>query len=303
MMAMGRPKGLGRAPVSLTALPHDEKRSRLTALARFKPSPKAPASEPAGSKGGASAPQPAGAPAAKALPPLTTDLQASMAQLWDSLGPVPDGRGRVIQFVAASGGEGSSTMAREFALFAAKKAKRPVWLVDLDLFGGAQHQAIAADAGRFGPLGKPSQSSPDGSTFVAVQPAARTRDGHVLPDNRYVAAHSALRGRLWVTRFRKETMKPGQAVRLSESPRYWNALAAHAEYVIVDSPAADRSSAAVTLANQVDATVLVVAAEGAGARGPAALKAAIEERGGRLAGLVFNRSRLRPPPFLEKLLS
>ncbi|MDP8916925.1 MAG: hypothetical protein M3M95_06975, partial [Pseudomonadota bacterium] len=197
----------------------------------------------------------------------------------------------------------ASTMAREFAVYAAKKAKRPVWLVDLDLFGAGQHKALAADTARFGILGKPSQASPDGSTFIDVQPPARTPQGAVRSSARYVAAHSAMRGRLWVTRFRKEAMQPGQAVSLTGSSAYWNALAAHAEYVIIDTPAADRSSAAVILANQVDATVLVVAAEAADGRGPAALKAALQERGGRIAGLVFNRSRLRPPPFLEKLLS
>jgi hypothetical protein len=46
--------------------------------------------------------------------------------------------------------------------------------------------------------------------------------------------------------------------------------------VIIDTPAADRSTAAVTLAAQVDASVMVVAADGADARAPAALKQAIE---------------------------
>jgi hypothetical protein len=57
------------------------------------------------------------------------------------------------------------------------------------------------------------------------------------------------------------------------------------------------------LAAQVDATVLVVAADGTDARAPAALKTALESHGGRIAGLVFNRERHRPPRFLEKLLS
>jgi Mrp family chromosome partitioning ATPase len=315
MMAMGRAKGLGRAPVSLSALPFEEKRGPFSALTRFRPASRsavpgsttpakvAPqrrslASTPAAPKAQPAQSKPILAPALTA-----NELEASMAQLWDALGPVPTEKGRVLQFVAAASGEGASTMAREFALYAAKKAKRPVWLVDLDLYGAAQHKAVTAEPARFGPLGRPSQASPDGSTFVAVEPVARTADGASYPDARYVAAYAALRGRLWITRFRKEAMRPGQSVRLSGSPRYWQALAAHAEYVIIDTPAADRSSAAVTLADQVDATVMVVAAEGADGRGPAALKAAIHERGGQIAGLVFNRSRLRPPPFLEKLLS
>jgi Mrp family chromosome partitioning ATPase len=298
MMAMGRAKGLGRAPVSLSALPFEEKRSPFAALTRFRPAsrsaaPTTPTKVAPGPRTLASAPAAAQAlgqaQAVKSKPILApalsaNELEASMAQLWDALGPVPTEKGRVLQFVAAASGEGASTMAREFALYAAKKAKRPVWLVDLDLYGAAQHKAVTAEAARFGPLGRPSQASPDGSTFVAVEPVARTADGAPYPDARYVAAYAALRGRLWITRFRKEAMRPGQSVRLSGSPRYWQALAAHAEYVIIDTPAADRSSAAVTLADQVDATVMVVAAEGADGRGPAALKAAIQERGGQIAG-------------------
>jgi Mrp family chromosome partitioning ATPase len=226
-----------------------------------------------------------------------------MAQLHAALGPVPEGQGRVIQFVAATTGEGSSTLAREFALYAAKQAKRPVWLVDMDLMSAPQHAAMQADPARFGPLGPASQASPDGSSFVSVQPSARTTEGKVLSDARYLAGHAALKGRLWVTRFRKEAIRPGQQVRLSGSPAYWRALAAHAEYVIIDTPAADRSTAALTLAGQVDASVLVVAAEDVDARAPAALKQALESHGGRIAGLVFNRARHRAPRFLEKLLS
>lgn len=231
------------------------------------------------------------------------ELEASMAQLHAALGPAPAGDGRVLQFVAATSGEGASTLAREFALHAAKQARRPVWLVDLDLMGAPQHAAVVADPARFGALGPASQASPDGSSFVSVQPSARTTEGKVLSDARYLAAHAALRGRLWVTRFRKEAIRPGQQVRLSGSPAYWRALAAHAEYVIIDTPAADRSTAALTLAAQVDASVLVIAAEAADARAPAALKQALEAQGGRIAGLVFNRVRHRAPRFLEKLLS
>jgi len=296
MMAMGRSKGIGRAPVSLSALPLDDKRGRFS-LDRLRRA-RGPATRPAG----APAPAPQRPPAAaKPAPAARSELEASMARLWDALGAVPAERGRVLQFVSAANGEGASTVAREFALYAAKKAKKPVWLVDLDLFGAGQHAAVAADAARFGPLGKASQSSPDGSSFVAVKAAAGAPT--LAPDARYVAAHAALRGRLWVTRFRKDAVRAGQAVRLSNSPRYWNALAEHAEYVIIDTPAAERSTAAATLAAQVDATVLVVAEEGADAHAPVALKAVIEARGGRIAGLVFNRARLRPPPFLEKLLS
>jgi Mrp family chromosome partitioning ATPase len=274
-------RGPGAAPASASALPTPEDKPRGQFLPKWR-------------KGEAKAAKPEPAPAA--------DLEASMAELHAALGPVPLDGGRVLMFVAAATGEGSSTLAREFAAYAAKRARRPVWLVDLDLMGQTQHAALAAEPSRFGALGPASQASPDGSSFVNVQPSARTADGKVLSDARYLAGHAVFRGRLWVTRFRKEALRPGQQVRLSPSPAYWRALAKHAEYVVIDVPAADRSTAALTLASQVDASVLVVSADGSDARAPAALKQSLEAHGGRIAGLVFNRAP-RTPRFLEKLLS
>ena len=73
------------------------------------------------------------------------DLSAEMAELWTSLGASPGGgRGRVVEFIAAREGEGVSTVAREFAFYAARTMRRRVWLIDLDLMGQSQAQVIAA---------------------------------------------------------------------------------------------------------------------------------------------------------------
>lgn len=232
------------------------------------------------------------------------NLTSEMAQLWASLGPSGPGRGRVVQFVSASRGEGTSTVAREFARFAAGRSTRPVWLIDLDLDSAAdQHEAIIAEAGRYGELGPPSSASPDGSMFFEVQPPARNRAGAVIPDANYLFARQVGATRLWVTRFRSEMLRQGQTVKIRPSSDYWNALSRHAQWVVIDAPAAEVSSAALTVAPQVDATVLVVAAEEAGPRAPANLRDGIEQAGGRCAGIVFNRARIAPPSFLKAILS
>lgn len=226
------------------------------------------------------------------------DLSAEMAELWTALGPVPADRGRVVQFVSAAAGEGTSTIAREFALYAAQRAKRPVWLIDLDVFGGSQQRAVAADIKRFGALGKAAAASPDGSAFFSVGPELNG----ARPASHYFSARPAVGGKLWVTRFHAETLRAGQPVILSRQPRYWAALRTHAEYVVIDAPAAERSTAALTLGPVTDVNVLVLAAEAGDARGPAALRSALEETGARVAGLVFNRAQAQPPAFLQSLL-
>src|ERR1700679_2693131 len=98
------------------------------------------------------------------------DLTAEMAQLWTSLGARALGQqGRVVAFVSATTGEGTSTVAREFARFASGRARRPVWLIDLDLMNAPQYAAVAADPARYGVLGRATAASPDGSAFFTVQ--------------------------------------------------------------------------------------------------------------------------------------
>jgi len=72
--------------------------------------------------------------------------------------------------------------------------------------------------------------------------------------------------------------------------------------VVVDSPALDQATTALTVAPQMDFTVLVVAADAGDTAAPAALKEAILNAGGRVAGLVFNRAAAEPPNFLKAII-
>jgi Mrp family chromosome partitioning ATPase len=230
------------------------------------------------------------------------DLTAEMARLWASLGPGPPGQARVIQFVAASGGEGTSTVAREFARFAAGQARKPVWLVDLDLATSPQYAAILADPPRYGVLGQQAAASPDGSAFFTVQPPALGPDGRPWRDSRYLVAHTVGGPNFWVTRFRREALMDDQAVHIMPTSAYWSALRRHAELIVVDAPAADRSRASLTVAPFMDSSVLVVAADHGDPTAPAGLRDALQVAGGHCAGIVFNRASVKPPRFLKALL-
>ncbi|MBA4804719.1 MAG: hfsB [Brevundimonas sp.] len=229
------------------------------------------------------------------------DLTSEMAALWAALGPAPGHRGRVIQIAAATTGEGVSTVAREYARLAAVRARKPVWLIDADLSQQGQVEAIAAQPDRFGRMGKAAAATPDGSIFFAVTPRVTDRDGKPVHPARLVTARPFLGGRLWATRFAGENLRSGQRAEVLGDARYWDALRRHADTVVIDSPAADRSDTAITLAPFVDATVLVVAAGGASPGEPMILRDEIEAVGGRIAGVVVNRSTYQPPAFLRRL--
>lgn len=230
------------------------------------------------------------------------DLSAEMAELWASLGAPAAGRARVVQIVAARRGEGASSVARELALHAAKRAGRSVWLVDLDLLASPQHGAIGQAPERYGKLGEVSSASPDGSIFFTVQPPLRQPDGQPWPNARYLVAHRVGAARFWVTRFRRDALKGGQTVHILPTGDYWNALRKFADVIIVDAPSPERSQAALTVAPFMDQTVLVVAADEADVRAPAKLRDAINGAGGNVAGLFFNRGTVERPAFLKALL-
>lgn len=229
------------------------------------------------------------------------DLTSEMASLWAALGSAPGHRGRVIQIACANTGEGASTVAREFARLAAVRARKPVWLIDADLAQAGQQEAVAQEPERFGRLGAAAASSPNGSSFFAVSPPVMGRDRRPIAHARLMTARPCLGGRLWITRFRAEVLRSGQRAEALPDPRYWDAMRKHADTVVIDAPAADRSDVAITLAPYVDATVLVVAAESTAANEPVILRDEIEAVGGRIAGVVVNRSTYRPPAFLRRL--
>ena len=229
------------------------------------------------------------------------DLTTEMAALWAALGPAPGHRGRVIQIAAANSGEGVSTVAREYARLAAVRARRPVWLIDGDLAQQGQLEAVAAQPDRFGALGRAAMATPDGSIFFAVTPRIMDRAGKPVHPARVMTARPCLGGRLGVSRFAAEHLRSGQRAETLADPRYWDVLRKHADTVVIDSPAADRNSMAITLAPFVDATVLVVAAESTSAGDPLILRDEIEAAGGKIAGVVVNRSTYKPPSFLRRL--
>ncbi|HEV2366117.1 MAG TPA: sugar kinase [Caulobacteraceae bacterium] len=217
------------------------------------------------------------------------DLDREMAELTARLPAAATGGGRLVMFVGALGGEGVSTVARAFALRAARREAQRTWLVDLDLPASPQEKAIAAAPTRFGPLGPPSSATPNGAVFFTVQPPLRRPDGRPWPDDRFIAGRAVGTLPLWVTSFRREALRPAQSVRPVAAGAYWRALKAHADLIVVDAPAARRSEAALLTAPFADHIVLVTAADEADVAAPAQLADALAAAGGKLSGLFLNR--------------
>lgn len=192
--------------------------------------------------------------------------------------------GRSVLFVSARSGEGTSDVAAAFCEHVAGRAQRPIMLYDLDLAANPQFEAYRSD-----PRGLKIGPGLD-MTFGAT-PFWRIVGRPDAPQLAAIyRAHRLEPSRLFVTRFAYDDLRPGDRVEVVSAPDYWTAVRQRVEIAVLDAPSLERSRAALALARDVDAVVLVVEAD---ARNPAeaiAAREAIEARGANVIGVVLSRA-------------
>jgi Mrp family chromosome partitioning ATPase len=214
------------------------------------------------------------------------DLRQDLSSLWRIAVQVqPAKGGRVILFMSAHKGEGTSSVASSFAMIAASRSARTAWIVDLDIRRNYQYtsfaQGIVKDAGR---PGRALDASLGAEQIYTV--AGHESD---LSYGKLLNAHQIEGQRLLVTRFRSDRLAPGQKVQLRTAPGWWSALRAAADWVIIDAPCLERTRAGLAFAGQADGVVLVVKADETPAADVAALRQEVEAHGGTVIGVVMNR--------------
>jgi MinD-like ATPase involved in chromosome partitioning or flagellar assembly len=216
------------------------------------------------------------------------DLRRDLASLWRHVSQMqPATGGRVVLFLSARKGEGTSSVAASFALMAASRAARTAWLVDLDIRRNYQYtsfaQGIIKDAGRPGHALDASLGAEQIYTVV----------GHEtdVSYGKLLNAHQIDGLRLLVTRFRGDRLAAGQKVQLRAAPGWWSALRAAADWIVIDAPCLERTRAGLAFAAQADGVVLVVKADETAAADVAALRQDVEAHGGHVIGVVLNRIR------------
>jgi Mrp family chromosome partitioning ATPase len=218
------------------------------------------------------------------------DLRSDLADLYRQLAsmPAPDG-GRTVMFVAARPGEGVSSVAASFALMAAEQARKPVWLVDLDLKRNAAFNAFAVGefAQTFGGVGPPYSASLKTQPFFSIDP----EDAAANAGLGLFTAHRVGETRLMVTQFDASRLPNGHAIRIRTQPAYWTAVRAATDWAVVDAPALERGATALALAAQMDRVALVVQADDTTAGEVEAARREIEAHGGKVEGCVLNRQK------------
>jgi hypothetical protein len=218
------------------------------------------------------------------------DLRTDIAGLYRRLSAQSGGSaGRLTLFISAQPGEGTSSVAAAFALLAAEGARKPVWLLDLDLRGNHTFAdfAVGPMSASFGGVGPPYSALLRTEPFFSLEPPARSgeRDPGLFTVHRVGDSH------MMVTHFDAARLEPGQGLRIRQQPSYWAAVREATDWTVIDAPALARANAGLAIAGQADQVVLVVRADLTGPAEIDDLRAQVEGQGGRIAGVVFNRVR------------
>jgi len=176
---------------------------------------------------------------------------------------------RVVMFLASQGGEGTSTVAAQFAQTLANDPRLRVLLVDAH-----------ALRPRYGPNGTPATARDAAPPAGGAAPVARNLDLLPLPE--------ALR--------RERTLSP-QAMRGSLA-----AVASRYDWIVLDGAPALESPDAAALGEVADGVVVVVQA--GRTKRPVLTRSVdlVRRAGGRVLGIVLNRRRLEIPGFIYRRL-
>jgi hypothetical protein len=217
------------------------------------------------------------------------DLRRDLENLWRNLRRMPSaGGGRVVMFISAHEGEGTTSLAGSVALMAEARSQRAVWLLDLDLETNSAF--FGFENGFAGELGQPDRAF-DAALGLAgpcqASRAATRGQGGEIGNQHLLCAHQIGTSRLLVTRLRGELLSPGQHVRFRPQADWWQALRSKAEWTIVNAPSLERSGVGLGLASEVDGVILVVRSDRTRADAAAMARDEIEANGGQVLGVVM----------------
>jgi Mrp family chromosome partitioning ATPase len=204
-------------------------------------------------------------------------IAAELTPLLAAVRPLLDGtRGAVVHFVAATPGEGTSTIAREFALLAATTGRRRTLLIDAARGNLQTARYFDCD---------PARGLIDG-IWIGYDETELQRP--IPGTSLSVACLVGERGN-----------GPADPVTLAA---LYEQLRSQFELVVVDCAAMERGEYSTLLPEAADGIILVIRAE---TTRPAVIvhaKALAEQSGGRFLGAVLNRRRNYIPGFLYRHL-
>lgn len=214
---------------------------------------------------------------------MTTSSRGPIVRALESIYPVvyrlaqESGRGLVLHFVAASTGEGVSTLSSEFALISARMAESRVLLIDADRLQltTATKFGCAADPGMLAQI----QAGGPAEAKVVVKDGDNTalQVGVLCAKNSPPLSRKAL-------------------------PTFYEQCRAKYEITIIDCPAVFSDRYFEHCPEAADGVIFVVQAERSRPEITRQAQAQIESAGGKFIGAILNRRHNYIPHWLYRLL-
>lgn len=212
--------------------------------------------------------------AAKILRPIAhRDFENEMIALYQSIeSRLPDLDKKVLLFLSAKEGEGTSTIVREFARIAARKMGKTVFVLDS---GHDSHQQCI--------FLHIIPESEQGGTVTGRTASRNEMDLEMCPMDMSVDQHPV-------------------NFYSSNIVDFWDSLRQKYDLILVDSSSASRSPDGIEISRGVDGVILVVEAEKTRWQIVENLKEKIESSGGNILGMVFNKRRFYIPESIYQRL-
>lgn len=218
--------------------------------------------------------------------------------LWGTLNtiisvPRTDGLAKIIALVSPFTGSGTSYVARDLALLAAKHYVPQggrVALMDLDI--NQQTQCAGFDKpksiGEQGAIQGPFDATFGQVPFWQVSPDMVEDSGQRTHAGNHCGLFFVGETGLAVSAFDWETVKDGQTVHIRRVPDYWHAARSQFSFIIIDCPATDRASIAMDIIPDADASIIITPSFRSTDPEHNALAQKIVSAGGACAGIVQN---------------
>lgn len=202
--------------------------------------------------------------------------------------------GVVLQFMGVRPGAGVSTCARAFARSVAPRARRGVWLFDLDFYANTHYALFSSPKAQalYGAVG-PARSAvmQDAPLFWRIHPELVREDGRKAGDRYYLNMHQVGTHSLYISQFRHDLLRAKQQVHIRPAKAYWAQMRKQVDLAIIDAPILSRGHSGLATAPDADGVVIVANPH----EDPAQihnLRQHIEGRGGRCLGVIYNDAPL-----------
>lgn len=201
------------------------------------------------------------------------DFENEMIALYQNIETLlPDLERKVILFLSAKEGEGTSTIVREFARIAARKMGKTVFLMDS------------------------KRNSHQKCIFLHIIPDG-VREG-VATGNDACLEEMDLE-MCPIDQYRSNAPLNFYSTKIID---FWDSLRQKYDLVLIDASSASSSPDGIEISRRVDGVVLVVEAEKTRWQVVENLKEKIENSGGNILGMVFNKRRFYIPESIYRRL-